>query len=137
MASRDELGYGMFRLVPGETMKKAHRSAWILTNGQPPPGQSVCHKCDNPWCCNPTHLFLGTHQENMRDRDRKGRSTKGRTFHHGEGSGRSAKLTLADVTTIRETYARGGVSQSALGERFGVGQTQIGRIVRGLRWAHD
>lgn len=135
LASRDELGYGFFRLVPGENMRKAHRCAWILTFGEPEPGMSICHRCDNPPCCNPSHLFAAPHQENMRDRNRKQRTTKGRTGHHGESSGKAAKLRLADVNAIRDLYAQGGLSQTALGERFGVSQTQVGRIVRGERWS--
>lgn len=51
----------------------AHRYAWILTNGEVPDGLHVLHRCDNPPCCNPAHLFLGTHQDNMADKARKGR----------------------------------------------------------------
>lgn len=132
--SRDELGYGFFRVSHNENMRKAHRVAWELINGPIPQGQRVCHRCDNPPCCNPADLFLGTHAENMADRNLKGRSTKGRVLHWGERSGRSAKLTLVQVEEIAATYAAGGISQSELGQRYGVSQTHIGRIVRGERW---
>lgn len=121
---------------PGENMVKAHRASWMLTNGDP--GEMhVMHRCDNPSCVNPAHLSLGSHEENMQDRNGKGRTTLGRAGHHGEGSGRSAKLTLQQVREVRERYARGGVSQTALGVEFGISQTQVGRIIRGVRWQYD
>jgi hypothetical protein len=65
-------GYGQFWLTPTQPVG-AHRMAWELTNGPVPAGAYVLHRCDNRPCCNPGHLFLGTHQDNMDDMVHKGR----------------------------------------------------------------
>lgn len=131
-AARDPLGYGFFRMEPDEPMCRAHRAAWTLTHGAISDGLIACHHCDNPPCCNPSHLFLGTNSDNAADRVAKGRSSR-KVTHFGETSPK-AKLTAAEVGEIRRRYAVGGVVQRELGEEFGVSQTQIGRIVRGVRW---
>lgn len=69
----DPSGYG--RIYTGGRYLAAHRVAWALTNGPiEDPTLCVCHRCDNPLCCNPAHLFLGTRLENNRDRHAKGRT---------------------------------------------------------------
>lgn len=69
-------GYGWIqRYIDGKPKNMtSHRFAWILTNGIPDDGMHILHRCDNPPCCNPAHLFLGTHQDNMKDKQAKGRS---------------------------------------------------------------
>src|SRR6185436_12399652 len=66
--------YGSFS-VEG-VLHKAHRVAFAIANGSVPSGVCVCHRCDNPACVRPDHLFLGTHMENILDRDRKGRVSR-------------------------------------------------------------
>lgn len=127
--------YGVFRYAVGESMRVAHRVAYEFAFGPIPVGMLVRHSCDNPPCCNPSHLLLGTNLDNSRDKVERGRSTKGRTVHWGEGSGRSAKLTESQVREIRTRYARGDVSQAALGIEYGISQTHIGTIVRREAWA--
>jgi hypothetical protein len=107
---------------------KSHRLAWALTNGPVPKGMFVCHRCDNPRCCNPAHLFLGTTVDNNHDRARKGRSAR------GSGCG-SSKLTEERVREIRELQSD-GASTRALARRYGVSWTTIAAVIKGLYWRH-
>jgi len=78
MLWRDRQGYG--RKKVGSRTVLAHRHAWELANGLVPEGLCVLHRCDNPPCINPDHLFLGTRADNNADRDAKGRSKRGRHY---------------------------------------------------------
>jgi hypothetical protein len=141
-------GYGQFN-VGGHhsSMCKAHRLAWELTRGPIPAGLWVLHDCpggDNRACCNPAHLFLGTHRDNMRDMAAKGRSAGGErngTHRHPEAVSRGsqrpgAKLTERAVAEMRACYAAGGASYSQLAKRYGVGLQAVAKIIRRERWAH-
>lgn len=118
---------------------RAHRVAYDLFVGKIPDGLFVCHTCDVRNCVNPNHLFLGTHEENMRDMVKKGRASK-----TGVGKGRlageknpKAKLTAEDVATIRATYRRytnHGTTSIQLGKKFGVSPSTICRIVKQEGW---
>jgi hypothetical protein len=131
--ARNRKGYGVANL-PGQRTAPAHRVAWELANGRPvPAGLCVCHTCDNPPCCNPAHLFLGTRADNNADMYAKGRGGHG--WVPGEKCG-TARLTAAQVSEIRHRYASGGLSHRALAREYGVHYRQIGRIVRGLSWKH-
>lgn len=111
--------------------EKAHRRAYALANDGVSRDLDVCHCCDNPTCCNPSHLFLGTRADNNADKDRKGRGN----YHVRKGAGNAnAKLLEADVLAIRARYAAGGVSQQELAEQFGVRQAHVSRIVIGKSW---
>ena len=106
----------------------ANRLAWELTHGQIPDGLLVCHKCDTPLCVRPDHLFLGTTQENMADRDRKGRQARGERMN-------TAKLKPNDVHEIRRLAGRGMAIRQIAG-MFPVQETTISAIVRRKIWRH-
>jgi hypothetical protein len=123
-------GYGAFGL--NGKQERAHRAAWMLAAGPIPPGLYVCHHCDNRLCVNPAHLFLGTHQDNMRDGAAKGRFPGGPGSQHGEAN-RSARLRALDVETIRERI-RQGEQKRVLAHEFGVAESTIGDIAHGRTW---
>jgi hypothetical protein len=112
---------------------RAHRVAWMLEHGRELPAnrkQVVMHSCDNPSCCNPTHLRLGTQSENITQAHERGLIT----VAVGEAR-RQSKLTERQVVQIRERHAA-GESQVALGYEFGVSQVAIHHIVRHKTWRH-
>jgi hypothetical protein len=99
-------------------------------NGSIPEGMYVCHRCDNPPCCNPAHLRLDTHAGNMRDRNAKGRVCR-TGAPPGERNGK-AKLTAADVRAIRAAAG----TQSEIAKRFGIARTTARQIRLRRRWQH-
>lgn len=108
-----------------------HRFSYWLHYGEIPKGKGwhglcVCHSCDNRFCVNPDHLWLGTHADNMRDAKQKGRFS-------GENAG-NVKHTFKDVAKIKEMYATGKYSQRKLGKMFGVSHTNIYAITKGKLW---
>lgn len=127
IASQFTDGYGHFR--NSNKTVRAHRFSWQLHNGQIPEGLLVCHKCDNPLCVNPTHLFLGTPADNMHDKAAKGRQPR------GEMCGRFG-LTAEQVLEIRSKHKVGGISQAQLGRDYGVSRNQIGAVVHRRQWRH-
>lgn len=122
------LGYGRFSIGHDSINVRAHRAAWILANGPIPDGIYVCHKCDNPKCTNPEHLFLGTPRDNMLDKKVKGRCIPP-PVHRGEAH-HNAKLTSETVQEIRAS----GDSAKILSARFGVSEETIYRVRRGKSW---
>jgi hypothetical protein len=122
-------GYGQLRI--DNKAYRAHRRAWELAHGPIPVGLHVCHRCDNPPCCNPDHLFLGTDADNIADKCRKGRA-KTRPLC-GEANP-DAKLTADQVRTIRATYADGAATQTELAVRYGVTQSTIWLIIHRKKW---
>jgi hypothetical protein len=125
---RNKLGYG--RLAVNRKVTYAHRHAWTLANGAIPDGLCVLHKCDNPPCCNPSHLFLGTKRDNAQDMIRKGRDRRCRGI-----ANHKAKLSEYSVRDIRDEYAR-GASQASLARIYGVNYRNIHAIVHRITWTH-
>lgn len=95
---RNNMGYGKVSLS-GQRREYAHRAAYVEFCGPIPQWQEVCHKCDNPSCCNPEHLFLGSHRDNMRDARRKGRMRPPPPTHGPDHP--MAKFTADQVRAIR------------------------------------
>lgn len=112
-------GYGVIGW--GGRDQKAHRVSWSIVNGPIPEGLCVCHRCDNPGCVNPAHLFLGTHADNMLDREIKGRAN--RPSFAGERNSQ-AKLTSENVNNILSSAETSPV----LAKRYGVSASSIRRI---------
>ncbi|MDP9474992.1 MAG: HNH endonuclease [Actinomycetota bacterium] len=193
-------GYGTVSAGAG-TCFRAHRVAFMLEHGEVDDALGVLHSCDNPPCCNPAHLWQGTHQGNMKDKIRKGRHLRGeldgrarlreagvlevcKRLAVGEPcssiapdfgvsattifdiwTGKSwgwltsdlianvppprprgrgavgekhanARLTEADVVSIRRRFARGGVTKTVLAREYGVGSRCIGKVIRRETWRH-
>jgi DNA-binding XRE family transcriptional regulator len=123
----DSHGYGSLQ-YEGQKVG-AHRVAWELTHGVIPADMCVCHRCDNPKCVNPEHLWLGTKSENALDRHVKGRSRGPEGIRQHD-----ARLNLQKAEDIRAAYATRRYTQRALGVRYGVAQQSIGKIVNGRMW---
>ncbi len=131
--STDNHGYGQISVGSKQTGRmnhKTHRLGYELMVGPIPPGMKVLHRCDNPICARPDHLFLGNQADNMADMIAKGRdrknSPKGVRSPH-------AKLTDALVAEIRSSPER---SQSALSRRYGVARSTIQLILARKAWSH-
>jgi hypothetical protein len=118
-------GYGRFRI--GDNLYVATRLMWRLAHGVDPMGQLVLHTCDNPGCCNPNHLFLGSDGDNVRDME-----TKNRGQHPAGEENGQAKLTTEDVIAIYQSAD----SRTALGRRFSVTEANIRAIQEGKTWQH-
>lgn len=116
--------------------RRANRVSWVIHFGNIPPGKFVLHRCDNPKCVNPNHLFLGTQADNIADMVSKGRNLAPGAIDPvvGEQHGRS-KLTEKDVIEIRKWYVpRRGVGQ--LAAKFGISRSHVARLVNGINWKH-
>lgn len=126
-AARTEHEYGVFAPDWRRT-KKAHRVSWERFIGPIPNGLWVLHRCDNPPCVNPSHLFLGTRADNIQDMMQKGRAPYGEKAF-------GAKLDESDVYRIR-SLAAFGETQLAISRRFGISRPQVAKIVQRRRWPH-
>lgn len=119
-ANRDGDGYGQLTVLEGDrrTTEKAQRVSWRLANGPIPDGMLVLHRCDNPPCVNPAHLFLGTHRDNVADCDAKGRRAQ-------------ATFDRRAADEVRRRHAS-GESQVSLAASYGTSRITIWRIVHAI-----
>lgn len=137
-ASKTKNGYGVFGNKKAKKNWLAHRYSYQLVYGQIPSGMFICHKCDNPQCVNPKHLFLGTAKSNSEDMKNKGRSAigdKNGLRKHPESilwgkDNSNGKLSYEDVVMIRKLKLEYRASQ--LAERFGVCRQYIYNIWNGF-----
>lgn len=124
----DEFGYGTIGGRRGTYARRAHRLSYELHVGQHPGDLVVCHRCDNPPCVRPSHLFLGTRKDNNDDRHHKGRDAKQYGADHPR-----AKLTAEQVVQIRVS----GDDALTLAVRYGVSRSAIYRARKGAKgWVH-
>lgn len=128
--SRHRMGYG-YAWCANKSIR-AHRLSYLVHIGPIPKGACVLHRCDNPPCCNPDHLWAGTQAENLADMATKGRSAKMR----GDSCG-MAKLDAADVRAIRALLADGALLHREIAVQFGVSRTTISSIKTGKRWSYN
>lgn len=130
-------GYGQY----GKPKRMAHRLSWEHHRGPIPDGMNVCHRCDNPPCVNPDHLFLGTQADNLKDMTEKGRRAKPYD-RHGEKNPK-ATMTRETAELIRKLYwtdrtrpkqKSAPYTSKALAARFGVTRNAVRAIARGVNW---
>jgi len=122
IGAKSERGYGRMTNREGRT-RIASRISWILNRGKVSDNMQVCHSCDNPACVNPSHLWIGTQDENMRDMSIKERSCK-------------TKLTAETVKEIRKNYSSGEFTQRQLAKAHGIRQSSLWNILAGKSWRH-
>ncbi len=125
-------GYGLLSITVSpqkDIPVRATRIAYFLHTNIDPVGKSVLHKCDNPSCCNPYHLFLGTTKDNTIDMMNKGRGVYPKGSHHGQ-----SKLKERDVLEIRKIYKKG--NGTIIAKFYGVTQSVISRIINNKVWNH-
>ena len=120
-------GYGRIKIA-GSTVL-SHRLSWEMANGAIPAGMNVLHRCDNPSCVNPGHLFIGTHAQNMADM-----KFKGRAYHASQELHPMAKL---DSSRAREIFlfANSGHTKASIARNFGITRRVVLQIQRGGLWS--
>jgi len=122
---KDKNGYGQIGI--NNKIYYTHRIVYELINGSIPSNLSILHHCDNPSCCNPNHLFLGTRADNIKDMVSKGRQSKGENRPN-------SKHIYSQIVKIRQLYSTGKYTQKQLGEKFNLNQSNISRIITNQKW---
>lgn len=146
-ASRTHKNYGNFGTGGSGRIAPAHRVSWFLEHGDLPDDRFVCHRCDNPSCVRPTHLFLGTHIENMADRTAKRRGRRPnlkpsykkpkpplKGLPRGENN-HAARLT-ADLVVQLRLDSQAGMTVSNLSRKYGLARSTLRAAINRETWAH-
>lgn len=128
-AKSTSMGYGCMSIGGCHAQQYAHRLSWQIANGPIPKGMWVLHRCDNPPCVRPDHLFLGTCRDNNADKVAKGRQ------HHGEQTG-NAVLTDEKVRHILSEYATGEIPVFTISTIYNISEATVRAIVNGVTWTH-
>ncbi len=130
-ASKVPAGYGQIQVTTGNWKQplRAHRVAWELTRGPIANGLHVLHRCDNPPCVNPAHLFLGTPRDNSDDKVSKDRHARGERNRH-------ARLTDDVVRSLLRRRKTKGTSMSRLAKEFEICISQVCQIINRKAWRH-
>lgn len=134
LGTTNQQGYGICPTPGPGGSRLAHRVAYEMTNGFLPAGQCALHRCDNPPCCNPAHLWSGTRPDNSADMARKGRAGHAGGGPEGEANG-AARLNPEKVVAIRAARARGR-SLYRIADDFGVSRMTISKVVKRETWQH-
>lgn len=123
------IGYGKLQVNKNPVRHiYAHRLSWMIHFGSISKGKKVLHRCDNPPCVNPAHLFLGTQVDNMKDCKQKGRNASG--ARHGR-----TRITDKEVLDIRRRVADGESTRS-VARLYGMGKSTIWQISARINWRH-
>jgi predicted XRE-type DNA-binding protein len=130
---KNELGYGRITIGHGKQVK-AHRFIYEQTYGKIPDGMNALHKCDNPSCVNPRHIYLGTQKDNVRDMMKRKRG--GYKVFCGE-SHWNRKLDMEKVELIKKLWQEGELFQREIGEKVGISQQVVSKVINGKAWTKN
>lgn len=126
---RTKGGYGVMNVR--RKILHCNRIGWTIENGRIPDGMIICHKCDNPSCCNPNHLFVGTDLDNCRDREMKGRGHDRTGGNHGRATTNEHAVIL-----MRQIYSSGKYTHKKIAEMFKIKHSAVSDIMLRRCWNH-
>lgn len=132
LGTKNKDGYGSVGAgAPSRKTMLAHRAVFLVANGSLPADLEICHSCDRPACCNPSHLFAATHAENLADSKRKGRTMFVKRVARGVRNGGN-KYTEAQIRRVRELGPH--MTQTRIERETGIPQSHVSAILRGKLW---